>query len=381
MSSCRSPWMDEELEIFRDAVKKFVAAEVAPNEARWRKQQHVDLELWRKAGEMGLLCADIPTEYGGAGADFRYEAVLHEEVWGKGLNAWGQSVHAILAHYILNHGTEAQKQKYLPRMASGELVGAISMSEPGAGSDLQAIRTRAERQGDQYLINGSKTFVTNGYVAGLIGVVCKTNPDERARGISIILVETEDLPGFKVGRILEKMGQKGQDTCELFFDNVPAPVENLLGGEEGRGFYQLMHDLPYERAIIAVQGAAAMEHALQLTIDYTKERHAFGKSLLEMQNTRFKLAELKAMTEAVRTFVDKCVQQVVDGELDTVTASMAKLLVSDQLCKLVDECLQFYGGYGYMLEYPIAQLYADVRIHKIYGGANEVMKEVIARSL
>lgn len=381
MNSYKSPWMNEELEIFRDAVRKFVEAEMAPSEERWRDQQHVDPEFWLKCGEMGILCTDIPGEYGGVGADFRYEAVIYEETVGKGHTSWGQSVHSIMANYLLSHGTEDQKHQFLPRMASGELVGAIAMSEPGAGSDLQNIRTRAVRDGDDYIINGSKMFITNGYLAGIVGVVCKTDPGEKARGTSIILVETKNLEGFKVGRILEKIGQKGQDTCELFFDDVRVPAVNLLGGEEGRGFYQLMNDLPYERTLLALSGVAAMETALALTIDYTKERKAFGEPLMAKQTIKHTLAELKTITHIARVFIDDCVQKVVDGELDNETASMAKWWVTDMQCKVMDECLQLHGGYGYMSEYPISRFYTDARVQKIYGGANEIMKELISRSL
>ncbi|MFT5352062.1 MAG: acyl-CoA dehydrogenase [Planctomycetota bacterium] len=377
----KSPWMTDELQMFRDAVRKFVDAEMAPHDERWRKQQHIDAEFWLKAGEMGFLCTDIPDVYGGVGADFRYEVVLYEETWGRGFTSWGQMVHSIMANYLLRHGNEDQKKHFLPRMASGELVGAIAMTEPGAGSDLQSIRTRADRKGDEYVINGSKTFITNGYLGGLIGVVCKTDPNERAKGISILLVETKDLPGFRVGRILDKIGQKGQDTCELFFDDVHVPAANLLGDDEGRGFFQLMSDLPYERTLIAVCGVAAMENALALTIEYTKERKAFGKTLFDLQTTKHKLAELKTITHIARVFIDDCVQKVLSGELDSTTASMAKWWVTDMQCKVMDECLQLHGGYGYMTEYPISQFYTDARVQKIYAGANEIMKELIARSL
>ena len=381
MINYKSPWMNEELEIFRDAVHKFVESEMAPNEEKWREQQHVDPEFWLKCGEMGILCTDIPDEYGGIGADFRYEAVIYEETYGKGYTSWGQGVHSILANYILRHGTEEQKHQYLPRMASGELVGAIAMSEPGAGSDLQSIRTRAKLDGGEYIINGSKMFITNGYVANLIGVVCKTDPNERAKGTSIILVETNNLDGFKVGRILDKIGMKGQDTSELFFDDVRVPVSNLLGGEEGRGFYQLMNDLPYERTLLALSGVAAMETALALTIDYTRERKAFGEPLMAKQTVQHKLAELKTITHVARVFIDDCIQRVVDNSLDNETASMAKWWVTDMQCQVMDECLQLHGGYGYMTEYPIARFYTDARVQKIYGGTNEIMKELIARSL
>lgn len=381
MTAYTSPWMNEELEMFRDAVRKFVEVEIEPNEERWRKQQHVDLEFWLKAGEMGFLCTDIPEEYGGIGADFRYEVVLYEEVWGKGYNAWGQTVHSIMANYILRHGTEEQKHQFLPRMTSGELIGGIAMTEPGAGSDLQGLRTQAVRDGDDYIINGSKIFISNGYLGSLMGVVCKTELNAGAKGTSILLVETKDLEGYKVGRILEKIGQKGQDTCELFFDDMRVPVANLLGGEEGKGFYQLMHDLPYERTILGVCGVAAMENALAMTVEYTKDRKLFGQSLFDMQTTRHKLAEVKTISHIARVFVDDCVQKVVAGELDSSTASMAKWWISEMQCKVMDDCLQLFGGYGYMTEYPIARFYADARVQKIYGGANEVMKELISRSL
>lgn len=376
-----SRWMDSDTEMFRDSVQKFVQAEVAPFDKDWKKQQFVDKSLWLKAGEMGLLCTDIPEQYGGMGADFRYEAVMAEEFWGKGYNSFGSMVHTLVANYLLNHGTEAQKTKFLPRMACGELIGAIAMSEPGAGSDLQSIRTRAVRDGNEYVINGAKTWISNGYNAGLIGVVCKTNPDERAKGMSIILVETENLKGFSTGKIIEKIGQKGQDTCELFFDDVRVPAENLLGNQEGRGFYQLMSDLPYERTLLAVSGVAAMENALKMTIEYTKDRTVFGQKLFDMQTTRHKLAELQTTVHIARVFVDNCVDQLLEGALDTTTASMAKFWITDRQCEVIDACLQFFGGNGYTAEYPISQFYLDARVQRIYGGANEIMKEVISRSL
>jgi acyl-CoA dehydrogenase len=276
-----SPWVDEELSIFRDSVARFVEAEMVPNDEQWRKQQHVGKEIWRKAGAMGLLCTDIAAQYGGVGGDFRHESVLYEETSRRGISGFGQGVHSICAHYLENHGTEEQKQRFLPRMASGELIGAIGMSEPAAGSDLQGLRTRAVRDGGDYVINGSKIFITNGYLAGLVALVVKTQPGEGAKGTSIIMVETEDLKGFRVGRILDKMGMKSQDTSELFFEDVRVPAANLLGGAEGQGFYQLMGDLPYERALIAVAGVAAMEGGLAETIRYVKERRAFGKTIAD----------------------------------------------------------------------------------------------------
>ena len=374
-------WSNPELETFRDAVRRFVASEIAPHGERWRQQQHVDRDLWHKAGEMGLLAADIPEEYGGAGGNFAHMAVVFEELGYAGDMAFGLHVHAIVAHYLLNQGTEEQKRHYLPKLASGEMVAAIAMSEPGAGSDLKGIRTGAVRGADGYRLNGSKTFISNGYLADLILVVARTDPASGAKGISLMLLETRDNPGFRVGRILEKVGQKGQDTCELFFDDAHVPLANVLGGEEGRGFAQLMTELPYERTIIGVAGVAAIERALHLTVEHAKERRAFGQLLIEMQNTRFVLAEMKTEATVARIFIDRCVEDMLAGRMDTVRASMAKYWISDLQCKVVDGCVQLFGGYGYMLEYPIAQMYVDARVQRIYGGANEIMKEIIARSL
>lgn len=374
-------WTNPELDRFRDAVRRFVASEIAPHGERWRQQQHVDRDLWHKAGEMGLLAADIPEEYGGAGGNFAHMAVVFEELGYAGDMAFGLHVHAIVAHYLLNQGTEEQKRRYLPKLASGEMVAAIAMSEPGAGSDLKGIRTGAVRGADGYRLNGSKTFISNGYLADLILVVARTDPASGAKGISLMLLETRDNPGFRVGRILEKVGQKGQDTCELFFDDAHVPLANVLGGEEGRGFAQLMTELPYERTIIGVAGVAAIERALHLTVEHAKERRAFGQLLIEMQNTRFVLAEMKTEATVARIFIDRCVEDMLAGRMDTVRASMAKYWISDLQCKVVDGCVQLFGGYGYMLEYPIAQMYVDARVQRIYGGANEIMKEIIARSL
>ena len=380
-SAYASPWMDEDLAIFRDAVTRFVDAEMVPNEEQWRKQQHVGKDIWRKAGETGLLCTDIPAGYGGVGGDFRHEAVLYEETARRRITGFGQGVHSICAHYLLNHGTEEQKRRFLPRMASGELIGAIGMSEPAAGSDLQGLKTRAARDGDDYLINGSKIFITNGFLAGLIALVVKTTPGVGAKGTSIFMVETENLQGFRVGRILDKMGMKSQDTAELFFEDVRVPAANLLGGSEGQGFYQLMGDLPYERALIAVSGVAAMEGALAETIRYTKDRKAFGKTIAEFQNTKFKLAEIATKTHIARVFVDDVIAKIVNGTLDTVTASMAKYWVTDTQQEVLDECVQLHGGYGYMNEYLVCRMFADSRVQRIYGGTNEIMKELISRAL
>ena len=374
--------MDEELQGFRAAVRRFIDAEVAPHQARWREQQHVDRDLWNKAGDMGILLADIPEEYGGSGGTFAHQAIVFEELADAGDTAFGIHVHAIVAHYILNQGTEAQKRKYLPLLASGAMVAAIAMSEPGAGSDLKAVRTTAALKGDGYVVNGSKTFISNGYLADLVLVVAKTDLQAGAKGVSLLLLETENCGGgFRVGRILEKVGQKGQDTCELFFDDARVPAENLLGGVAGQGFAQLMQELPYERTILGVSGVASIERALRLTIEHARERKVFGQPLIELQNTRFVLAEIKTEATIARVFIDRCVEDMMAGRMDAVRASMAKYWISDLQCKVVDQCVQLFGGYGYMLEYPIAQMYLDARVQRIYGGANEIMKEIIARSL
>jgi len=374
-------WLDEDLSTYRDTVVRFVETEMLPQDAEARERGHVGHELWRRAGELGLLCSDIPEQYGGGGGDFRHEAVFYDAMSRRGLTGMSPSVHSIVAHYFLNHGTEAQKQRYLPRLARGEIVGAIAMSEPGAGSDLQGVRTRAERRGEHYVINGSKTFITNGYLAGVVLVVAKTDPAQRARGISIMIVEPKEVDGFRVGRVLDKIGLKAQDTSELFFDDVTVPAENVLGGQEGQGFFQLMSDLPYERTIIGVLAAAAMEGAYAATLDYVRQRNAFGKPIVDFQNTKFKLAEIATITKVARTFVDRCVMDLVAGTLDTATASMVKLWSSEQQGKVIDECLQLHGGYGFMNEYLIGRMYVDCRIQRIYGGTSEIMKEVISRAM
>jgi acyl-CoA dehydrogenase len=373
--------MDEELQLLREEVAKFAEAEMAPLDAKWRAQHHVDREIWRRAGELGLLCTDIPAAYGGAGGDFRHEAVIYEELNRRGLSGFGQGVHSIAAHYLLNHGTEEQKQRFLPRMARGELIGAIGITEPGAGSDMKGIRTRAVREGDHYVVSGSKIFISNGLLADLIALVVKTDTAPGSKSVSLLMVETRDLPGFRVGRVLDKMGLHAQDTAELFFDGARVPAANLLGGEEGKGMYQLMSDLPYERILIAVCGVAAMEGALAATLAYTRERRAFGQSVFEFQNTKFKLAEVATVVRVARTFVDDCIERVAAGKLDTVTASMAKWWISEMQQKMLDECVQLHGGYGYMNEYLVCRLFADSRVQRIYGGTNEIMKELISRNL
>lgn len=378
----KSPWMNEELEILRDSARKFYEREFVPADERWRKQGYVDRDAWRKAGKAGLLCASIPEEYGGGGGTFAHEAVIYEEQMHLGLSGFGNTVHSgMVAHYLEAYGSEEQKHRWLPRMATGELVGGIAMTEPGTGSDLQGVKTTAKLSGNEYVINGQKTFITNGQTANLIIMVTKTDPTKGSKGISLIVVETHEADGFRRGRNLEKIGQKAQDTSELFFDDVRVPTSNLLGQEEGLGFVQLMNQLPQERLIIALIGVATMEAALASTVDYVKERKAFGQRLLDFQNTRFTLAEQKSITVIARTFVDRCIELHVQGKLDAATAAMAKWWCTQMQCDLVDECLQLHGGYGYMLEYPIARMYADSRIQKIYGGSNEILKELIARTL
>jgi acyl-CoA dehydrogenase len=381
MEGDRLPAMSGELAMFRDAVRKFVEAQLARHEARWAKQQHVDREAWRKTGEMGILLADVPEQYGGAGATFAHECVVFEELQRANVTSFGKHVHSIVAHYLLAYGSEAQKMRWLPKMAAGEFVAAIAMSEPGAGSDLQGVRTRAVRHGDEYVINGSKTFISNGYLADLICLVVKTDPAAGSKGVSLLMVETAGLPGFRCGRILDKIGMHGQDTAELFFDDVRVPADSLLGAEEGRGFHQLMQQLPWERTIIAVAAVAAIERAVELTTEYVRQRKAFGRALIEMQNTRFKLAECKTTAHIARVFLDDCIERMMDGTMDAATASMAKWWTTEQQCRVIDECLQLFGGYGYMMDYPIGKMYADARVQKIYGGSNEIMKELIARSL
>lgn len=371
-----------ELTLFRETVRRFFAAEVVPHITAWRKAGMVAREAWRRAGAAGLLCASIPAEFGGGGGDFRHEAILIEELAAIGFGDFAISLHnAIIAPYLLHYGTETQKHRWLPRMASGDMVAAIAMTEPDAGSDLQAIRTTARRVGDTYVLNGQKTFISNGQLADLVIVAVKTRIDAGAKGISLIAVETQDAPGFRRGRNLEKIGKHAQDTSELFFDDVVVPAENLLGGEPDRGFAQLMQQLPQERLVIAVGAVAAMEAALAETIAYVRSRRAFGKTLMEFQNTRFVLAEAKTTTQVARVFVDDCIARLLAGTLDVGTAAMAKYWTSEMQGKVIDSCLQLFGGYGFMAEYPIAQRYTDARVQRIYGGSNEIMKELIARGL
>ncbi|NJD30740.1 MAG: acyl-CoA dehydrogenase [Gammaproteobacteria bacterium] len=381
MKPYESPWMDDDLRMLREAVSRYVETEMLPKDARWRAQHHVDRETWRDVGAAGFLLMDVPAEYGGGGGDFRHEAVLYEELARRGISGFGQGVHSIAAHYVLNYGTEEQKHRWLPRMARGELIGAIAMTEPGAGSDLKGIRTRAVRDGDEYVVNGSKIFITNGSIATILMLVVRTDPGDRSRGLSILMVETEGLKGYRVGRVLDKMGMTAQDTSELYFEDVRVPADTLLGLVEGKGMHQLMGDLPYERLTIALGGVAAMEGAVAETAKYVRERKAFGHAIGEFQNTRFRLAEIVTITRVARTFVDKCIEQLVKGELDTETAAMAKWWVTDMQQQVMDECVQLHGGYGYMNEYLVCRMFADSRVQRIYGGTNEIMKELISRSV
>ena len=378
----RSPWLTEDLADLQQLARTFMQKEVVPNQARWAEQHMVDRDFWRAAGAAGLLCISIPEEYGGGGGTFAHEAVIAAEQARVADDAWANSIHStIVAHYLAAFGTEEQKRRWLPGMASGDLVGAISMTEPTTGSDLQRVRTRGIRDGDDYVINGSKTFISNGTHADLLVIVTRTSDEPGGRGLSLIVAETRDLPGFQRGRVLEKIGMHGQDTRELSFVDMRVPAANLLGGVEGRGFQQLMEQLPQERLIVAVTAAAAADTAVREAVAYAKEREAFGQDLLSFQNTRFVLAECAADALAARTLVDSCITRHVAGELDAAGASLAKFWCTDIQNKVVDRCLQIFGGYGYIMEYPIARMYAAARVQKIYGGTNEIMKELVARSL
>jgi acyl-CoA dehydrogenase len=369
-----------EHEQFRDSVRRFIENEITPYHAEWEERGMVPRELWTKAGAAGLLCANVPEAYGGYGADYLFNVVITEEMARAGATGPGFNVHSdMVATYIATFGTEEQKLRWLPKMVSGELIGALGLTEPSAGSDLKAIRTRAVRSGNEYSITGQKVYISNGQLCDLIVLACKTNPDAGARGMSFILVET-DRPGFRRGRNLKKLGLKAQDTSELFFDDVRVPVSNLLGTENG-GFGMAMSKLAEERLTISVSAITVAESAIRWTVDYTRQRQAFGQAIAEFQNTRFKLAELHAQTLAMRTFVDRCIELHLKKELTAVDAAAAKMLCSELQCKVVDECLQFFGGYGYMLEYPIARAYIDSRIRRIAGGSSEIMREIVGREL
>lgn len=370
----------EEHNIFRETVRRFYEEHITPYHSQWEKDGQISRDAWLEAGKQGLLCMPIPEEYGGAGADKLYSIIMMEEQARAGTTGPGFGLHSeIVGPYILNYGTEEQKKKYLPKMARGEFIGAIAMTEPGAGSDLQGVKTRAVKDGDDYIINGSKTFITNGYMCDVVIVVTKTDPKAGAKGTTLFLVEA-GTPGFEKGRNLDKLGLKAQDTAELFFDDVRVPASNMLGGE-GKGFFCLMQELAWERLQIAIGATATMEAVLEETINYTKDRSAFGKNIIEFQNSRFKLAEAKTEAQIARVFVDKCIEELLKGKLEVATAAMAKYWTSDLENKLIDECLQLHGGYGFMWEFRVARSYADARVQRIYGGTNEIMKELIAREL
>ncbi|MEM1199796.1 MAG: acyl-CoA dehydrogenase family protein [Pseudomonadota bacterium] len=382
LNTPKPDWMSEDLELLADASGRLFENEYVPHYERWEEQGAFDRSAWTMAGEAGLLCAEMPEEYGGAGGSFAHDAVITHQITNKGIDGFGLPLHnAIVAPYILHYGSEEQRQRWLPKLATGEMIGAIAMTEPGAGSDLQAVRTSAKRDGNHYVINGQKTYITNGILANLIIVVTKTDPSAGAKGTSLFVVETDEVDGFERGRNLDKIGLKSNDTAELFFNEVRVPADALLGPVEGQGFIHLMEQLPQERLLIAVQAMGRIERALSLTLDYVREREVFGSKVMDFQNTQFTLAECKTEATIAKVFVDTCIGQLIKGELDAATASMAKYWLTDLQCKIIDECLQLHGGAGYMNEYPIARMYRDARVERIYGGTNEIMKVLISRTL
>ena len=375
-------WMDEELAMLEDAARAFYERECVPHYEEWERAGSVGRELWEKAGAAGLLGAEVPEEFGGPGGSFAHDAVITYQGNLAGIDGFGAGLHnAIVLPYIIHYGSEEQKRTWLPKLVSGEYIGAIAMTEPGAGSDLQGVKTTARKDGNHYVLSGQKTFITNGQLANLIVTVTKTDPAAGAKGVSLFVVETDHVEGFRRGRNLDKVGLKSNDTSELFFDDVRVPASALLGSEEGQGFVQLMEQLPQERLLIAVYAMGRIERALNVTRDYVRERKAFGKSIAEFQNTQFELAECATEASVAKVFLDHCVTQHLAGNLDTATASMAKYWITDLQCKIIDRCLQLHGGYGYMNEYPIARMYRDARVERIYGGTNEIMKVLIARKV
>ncbi|MEM8686906.1 MAG: acyl-CoA dehydrogenase family protein [Pseudomonadota bacterium] len=382
LNTPKPDWMSEDLELLANASGRLFESEYVPHYERWEEQGAFDRSAWTMAGEAGLLCAEMPEAYGGAGGSFAHDAVITHQITSKGIDGFGLPLHnAIVAPYILHYGSEEQRKRWLPKLATGEMIGAIAMTEPGAGSDLQAVRTSAKRDGNHYVINGQKTYITNGILANLIIVVTKTDPGAGAKGTSLFVVETDEVEGFERGRNLDKIGLKSNDTAELFFNDVRVPADALLGPVEGQGFIHLMEQLPQERLLIAVQAMGRIERALSLTLDYVREREVFGSKVMDFQNTQFTLAECKTEATIAKVFVDSCIGQLIKGELDAATASMAKYWLTDLQCKIIDECLQLHGGAGYMNEYPIARMYRDARVERIYGGTNEIMKVLISRSL
>jgi acyl-CoA dehydrogenase len=374
-------WPQEEHRMFYDSASRLLDDEMVPNIEKWNDQGVVDREFWTKTGEAGILGAALPEEFGGAGAPVSFDAVTAYLQGRKGESSWGFSIQSIVNHYVAAYGTDSQKERWLPKLASGEYVGAIAMTEPGTGSDLKSVKTTAELVGNEYVLNGSKIFITNGQTADLIIVVAKTDKTMGTKGVSLLVLETEGAEGFTRGRNLKKLGCKANDTSELFFEDVRVPPENLLGGEEGQGFYQLMKQLPWERLIIACLALGVIDFAIDETVRYVQDRKAFGQRVMDFQNTRFKLAECKTKAEVLRSFVNDCIARMDEGTLDAATASMAKYWGTQVQNEIANECLQLHGGYGYMMEYPIARIYADSRVQMIYGGSNEIMKELIARSI
>ncbi len=374
-------WVTDEHRMFAEMAGRFLDDELVPNAETWAENGIVDRAFWHKAGETGLMAGAIPEEYGGVGGDMGFDSVTLYEQTARGDAGWGYGIQSIVTHYITAYGSEDQKQRWLPKLASGEMVGALAMTEPGTGSDVQAVRTSAEKDGNSYRLNGSKIFITNGQSADLIIVAAKTDKTLGAKGVSLIVVETDGAEGFRRGRNLKKLGMKGNDTAELFFEDVKVPMTNLLGPDEGQGFYQLMKQLPWERLTIGIMALGAIDFAISETVKYVQERKAFGQRVMDFQNTRFKLAECKTKAEVLRSFVNDCIGKLEAGELDAATASMVKYWGSEVQNEIMHECLQLFGGYGFMMEYPIARLYADARVQMIYGGTNEVMKELIARSI